>query len=294
MVAPACNTVPIPPQGLIVAIQYWAGDEVRALRLARLLADIEPVFRDDVTIALCRRFDMGAESALLWETWNHCARKFRVAKFLANREGTGHPRGCNELWSSCMEHFSAKWRAGNLWAHSIFTCEPDGVPLRADWIGRLKQAHRRTLDAGRRITGPLMQEYPHINGSIIAHLSLWFDRPSLHRTPSDQSWDMFHEHVIRSEALPSPWIKNVYGESRWSADSLFNVSRETAWLCSQKDDTAIGWAERYLVATTARAARDATCACPDPYHCKVDACPCSCSSCRGPIARATLAAEKAR
>ena len=40
-----------------LALQYHAGDESSALRLARLLADIEPKKRTDVTLALVRRHD---------------------------------------------------------------------------------------------------------------------------------------------------------------------------------------------------------------------------------------------
>lgn len=246
---PVENLVSLPPDGLIIAIQYWAGDEERAMRLARLIADIEPKRRDDVAIAFCRRFDMEVESALLWQTWLHVAKKFPVLKLRSRREGVGHPEGCNELWSGVMDQLSTQWRAGNLWAHSVFTCEADGVPLRSDWVDKLAYIHRRTLEAGKRITGPIMQQYPHLNGSLVSHFSLWFDRPSLHRTPADQSWDMFHSHVILCEGRGDPWIKNVYGGSKWSPESLRNMARETAWLCSQKDDSALEWAERELVAS---------------------------------------------
>jgi len=86
----------------------------------------------DVTIAFVRRFDMETESALLWETRMHVGFKFGTMAIRARREGVGHPYGCNQLWSSTMEQLSGAWRSGNLWAHSVFTAEADGCPLRVE------------------------------------------------------------------------------------------------------------------------------------------------------------------
>jgi len=276
------NLVPIPPQGLVLALQFWDGDQARALRLARLLADIEPRRRSDVFVAFCRRFDMPEESAESYQTRLKVGLKFGTMALRSEREGVGHPAGPNALWSGTFDALAGAWRAGKLDAHSVFFLEADGCPLRADWLDRLLESHRRTRDAGRSVTGPLMQHNEvHLNGSLIAHLSLWFDRPSLQQTPKDQGWDMFHSHVLMAEGRAEPWIKNVYGACNWSAESLFGMSHETAWLASQKDDSALEWAERSLVVETARIrkARGRGCFCPDPLRCAVDACPCKCSGC---------------
>jgi len=45
------NLVPFRERGLAIALQYWEGDAGRAFRLAELLANIEPRFRNDVTTA---------------------------------------------------------------------------------------------------------------------------------------------------------------------------------------------------------------------------------------------------
>lgn len=241
------NLVALPPSGIILALQFWPGDEARALRLAQLIADIEPRRRDDVTFAFCRRFDMPEESAEAWKTRLHVGHKFGTIAIRSEREGVGHPDGCNELWAGTMDKLAALWRAGHLPRHSVFTLEADGVPLRADWIDRLISAHERTLSLGKRVTGAYMDSYPHINGSLIAHLSLWFDRPSLHVTPTGQAWDLFHAAVLRSEAEPTTWMWNIYGACAWSPHSLETMSKGAAWLSSQKDDSALAWAERTLV-----------------------------------------------
>jgi len=237
------NFVAWPPEGLIVAIQYWEGDEEPAMRLARCLADIEPARREDVTLALCRRFDC-RPTALAYETYMHCGAKFRMMALQSRREGVGHPHGCNELWAGVMDQLSSAWSTGNLPHHSVFLVEPDGAPVRADWLNQIIAEHQRTLLAGRRITGPLTQHpLNHINGTLVAHFSLWQDRPSLHRTPSNQAWDAFHATVLMSEARPSPAIKNVYNGGGWSARALEAMARETSWITGTKDESAIQWAE---------------------------------------------------
>ena len=69
------NLVPWRPPGLVVAIQMWAGDYDRALRLARLLADVETDYRSDMVVVLSRRHDLDASPAEL-ETVMHCNQKF--------------------------------------------------------------------------------------------------------------------------------------------------------------------------------------------------------------------------
>jgi hypothetical protein len=148
-----------------------------------------------------------------------------------------------------MDVLSESWAAGTLCAQSVFTIEADGVPLRRDWLNRIIGAHRETLRCGKRITGALMEEgIRHINGSLLAHLSLWADRQSLRRCPPGHAWDLFHAEVLMAEARPTGWIKNLYGHGKWSADALRLLVRETAWLSSQKHDSALEWAERTLVA----------------------------------------------
>lgn len=247
------NLVYAPPAGLVIALQYWAGDEAKALRLSRLLADLEPRRREDVVLCFFRRFDL-PEDAALWDTRLHCGFKFGTMTARALREAVGHPDGCNAMWASGMEQFAEHWRAGELHAHSVFFMEADGVPLRADWLDKLLAEHERALEDGKRVTGALTNRGArHINGSLIAHLSLWHDRPSLHETPRGQAWDMFHAQVLTSEARPTPWMKNVYAAGRWSDESLVGMAKETAWLASSKDDSALAWAERTLVAGVAPA-----------------------------------------
>jgi hypothetical protein len=243
------NLVPYPPDGLVVALQYWAGDEAPAMRLARLLAAIEPRYRSDVTLAFCRRFDCEV-TALAEETFWACARSFRVMNLLSHVEAKGHPDGCNGLMQGTAMGLSGLRQLGKLEAGSVFLIEADGVPACHDWIDRLQLEHQQALLSGRRVTGAYTEgpvpRLPHINGSLVAHLSLFQDRPSLLSTPLGHAWDLFHAPVLLGEALRTPLIKNVYGSRGWTPGVLAAMANETAWLANVKDDSAIAWAESEL------------------------------------------------
>lgn len=248
------NEVSCPPSGLIIALGYYAGDEAAAMRLARLLADIEPRRRSDVTLALCRRFDVEL-SPLAWQTQLHCGHKFGTMALRSEREAVGHPDGCNGLWAGIMDKLAESWATGRLNAHSVLFLEADGCPLRRDWIDRLIAEHTRTLAAGKRVTGHLMEvtDYPHLNGTMALHLSMWADHPSLHFTPPGGAWDMHHAAVLAAAARPTRLISNFYGSRDWTPGALAAVAKETAWLASVKDDSALRWAEQNLVAGSAPA-----------------------------------------
>jgi hypothetical protein len=241
------NYVEVPPDKLVIAIQFWAGDCERAMRVARLIADIEPTRRDDVIFAFCRRFDQPITPDV-WQTSLKVGMKFPIIHLQSAREAVGHPDGSFGLWAGTMDKLSEGWASGDLRAHSVLMLEADGVPLRRDWIDVVLAEHRRTLEAGKRVTGPLMaRPMEHINGSLAMAFSCWVDHPSLHRCPPRQAFDLFHASVLMAEARPTHAIRNSYGAGNWSPESLAVTAKEVAWLCSQKDDSAIEWAERTLV-----------------------------------------------
>jgi len=251
----ASYTVPVGATGIIVAVQYWAGDEACALRLARLLADIETKPREDVTIMLARRFDTPLSDDAR-RTAEHLQRRFSTMACRSEREGVGHPAGCNALMGGVMDHLGRMWTAGNLLRSSVFLVEADGCPLRRDWLDTLTAEHTRTLEAGLAVTGAYMAFLPHINGTMLIHVPWWIDHPSLHSTPPDQGWDIYHRETFLRSAYRTKLILNIHGSAGWRSGQLSPLGKEHAWLTSVKDPSVIDWAERSLVPSEAQEMRE--------------------------------------
>lgn len=237
---------PLPPSGLVVAVQYYSGDVAEAMRLVRLLADIEPVPRADATLALVRRFDMPELSIAEMAAANHARRKFPVLAFRSKREGVGHPDGCNALAAGAMDHLSTMWRAGTLHRRAVFLVEADGCPLRRDWLDCVTEAHRWTVAEGKAVTGTAMSDVGHINGSMVIQLPWYLDHPSVHETPAGHAFDLFHADTYLAAARRTSRIANHHGALAWSPSALWAMSREVAWLASTKDGSAKDYAERMI------------------------------------------------
>ena len=234
---------------LAIVIQFWEEDEADALALARLLADIETGYREDVLLVFARRFDLPA-SRELWETRMYCGQKFGTRSIQSNQQATGHPDGCFGLWAGAMEILYDQYTRGILQHPSVFTVESDGCPTRKDWIEELKRAHNKTIAAGKRVTGSVWPEpLEHVNGSLCMHLSCWGDHPSLSRCPHGQAWDVFHARTLLAETNPSNAIVNLYGVEEVSAGVLGTIGLTSCWISSCKDGSAQKWARNALAST---------------------------------------------
>ena len=90
---------------IMIAIQFYSGDQEEGLRLAVLLADMEPEFRNDVALVFARRFDVPGpgENPDLMDAAIYCAQKFPVMHVRSKREQVGHPDGCYGLWAGTCE-----------------------------------------------------------------------------------------------------------------------------------------------------------------------------------------------
>jgi hypothetical protein len=234
------------PLPLSLVLQFWEKDKDDALRLAELLADVEPEPRDDVLFVFAAQQGTKLEA----EDEKRMIRvgtKFRYTKMVAAIDPKKtYPGVCYDPWASalsqlCTYHYQGKRECG-----SAFFFEADGAPMTKDWIDRLKAAHAETRLHGKRVTGPRMREHDHINGTMILDTSIWLDRPSLHLCPAEEAWDIWHGPVLIAESHPSNIIRNDYGLS-YTRDSFAQLGRESAWCTSCKDGTARHWARQLLV-----------------------------------------------
>jgi hypothetical protein len=236
------------PMPLAIAIQFWKGDQSRAVRLARFLADLEPHRRSDVLLVFARRFDVPMSRELVAAEM-YCGRKFTVSHAQSKRKETGHPDGCFGLWAGTADEMYVHYLAG--WpCHSVFFVEAEGVPMRWDWIDEIKRCHAENLAAGKRVTGARMEAglnySAHINGSMVMHLSCWADHTSLHECRRGQAWDVFHSQVLLQEAGHRRGVLNLYGAHKVTMSVFKTLGRDHAWLASMKDGSAWKCAQSLL------------------------------------------------
>jgi len=230
---------------MIIALQYWSGDESQALALARLLTDLERGPRRDAELVLARRADC-ALSSEAQETAERCAKIFHTRLLRSTRPETGHPDGCHGLWAGTADALyqlllagTTPWTAGR----SAFFIEADGAPVRRDWLDRLVEAHDRSISQGRRVTGAMMDwPYPHVNGNLVMDLTLLRDCPSLLACPPGVAWDLHHGVTLLREARDGHAILNVCGSHHWTPEVLRCVGTQTAWLHGCKDDSVLEYA----------------------------------------------------
>lgn len=236
---------------MIIALQYWAGDQEQALALARLIADIEPRRREDAILVLARRGDC-IESDEARRTQAYCSDKLSTMLLQSQRPEVGHPAGCFGLWAGMMQRLALLHGRGlTPWRHSaVMCCEADGGPINKDWIGMVIKAHERSLVQGKRITGPVMDTpIPHTNGNNVMELGVIEDYPGLMTCPPEAAWDLHHAKVLIRETRACNVILNAYNTRDWTRGCLTPMARETAWVHGCKDDSVYQyarWANKHI------------------------------------------------
>src|SRR5689334_11271215 len=107
----------------IIAVQYWQGDRAKAMRLARLIADIEPERRDDIDFVFIARADCDHDAKGV----EYASRKFNIRKLKCTARATGHPWGCWVLWFTLLDWF---YNSGAFKQYEwIFPFEADCIPI---------------------------------------------------------------------------------------------------------------------------------------------------------------------
>lgn len=230
---------------MVIALQFWQGDRARAFEVAKLCADIEPRLRDDILFAFCARYDHPLDLETR-DVMDYVGRSFPCAFIRSKREAVGHPDGSFGLWAGIAEECYRRWLKKWAMCENVFFCEPDGVPLRWDWIDALKDAHMKNLACGKRITGARMDirhRDPHVNGTFAMHVSAWADHPSWHQCPSGEGWDCCFGQTMLQELGPVGGVFNLYGAHDVSLSVFKTLGYQYAWLASVKDDSALNCAK---------------------------------------------------
>lgn len=216
-------TVKVAPKFLL-ALQYWEGDKAPAMKLARLIADLEPGKSETADFLFSARFDCQHDEA----TIAYVSRKFNVHKWVSKRRGVGWPGGCNDLWLGTYEWIYRMQEAGKIPQYrGVFTFEGDGVPTRPGWIETLSSlwdSAYATKHGQISVMGDLLPTGPihppeHINGNLVATCDVPLMRKIIRvidGTNAAIGWDYVH----------APFFKQLGWQGTNAIRSLYNTTAE--------------------------------------------------------------------
>lgn len=147
---------------LLLALQFWERDKPTAMKVARLIADLEPEHSEKADFLFMARFDCAHDQ----DTVKYVSRKFNVHTAIGRRRGTGWPQGCNDAWFSLIDFTYEQVAAKKFEAYkAILTFEADSCPIIPNWITKLHEAWDK---AKVNMLGVLCPHpVPHINGNLL-------------------------------------------------------------------------------------------------------------------------------
>lgn len=155
-----------PTNKILLVLPFWEHDKPQAMKLARLLADLEPGHSSQADLLFVSRFDCTHDTSTVREV----SRKFNVYTHTSKRRGTGWPMGCNSLFFGSLEWVYHKIAAGQVPHYkSILMLAADGAPLQKDWLVPFRSASAFQKDVF--VSGALIYDsvngHDHINGDCM-------------------------------------------------------------------------------------------------------------------------------
>ncbi len=130
---------------LVIALQYHEADQPQAMRLAKMIADIEPVYRDDVEFVFVHRFDCNPPDR------DHPSvvairSRFPFHAYRTHTRWIGWPAGPNAMAMDFLRYIGVI--AKDLWPRcGVLLIEPDCVPLSRHWLDTLIAVWRKLSSA---------------------------------------------------------------------------------------------------------------------------------------------------
>lgn len=229
---------------ILLALQFWENDRPLAMKLARLIADLEIRHSEDADFLFVSRFD--CKHDLVAE--KYVGRKFNTWSATSRRRATGWPHGPNELWFGTMDWIYTMQLAKKLPRYdAVFTFEADGCPMVPNWIRDLKNSWDEATQGGTPVYvygAYLIYPAPHINGNALfsadpAFLH-WLTRKVGGCAPHG-GWD----YVLAPQFKKWGWKNCPQIHSYWRTPTVSEqsfvdvVNQGVVYLHGVKDDSAI-------------------------------------------------------
>jgi hypothetical protein len=240
---------------MILALRFSSEGQAQTMKLARLLADLEPKPRQDVLLAFTHKTMEVLDLRLFDDVFSHCSQKFQVTRAAVGTDPRGWPWGPNDMWIRTVDYFATEFKKG-LRHDSIFVIDGnDGVPLYPRWIDLVKDEHARTLTLGRRVTGAasrLGTRGEHVNANMVVEFSFWHNHPELAVSVPEEgrcsrAHDVYHGKIFLKEASTSSLICNEWRSRGITREIMDERAARSAWLHGYKDENLCDVARQRLV-----------------------------------------------
>jgi hypothetical protein len=222
------------PSKILIACQSWEGDNAQAMRLARLIADLEPRHSDRADFFFCYRFDCKPDKA----TEDYVSSKFNVFSWVnRHRRGEGWPGGCNDLWFGTMDRIYDLCQAGQMPEYkAVLTCEADSSPLVPHWINSLHSEWDKMSQKEAKLVGHLLQYPPqpqcrlHCNGNALFSGDLTYLHHLARKIggcPPSAGWDFYLAPQLQALGwADSPAIRSYWNAQTAQVPFLERVTNE--------------------------------------------------------------------
>lgn len=238
----------------MIVLLFWEGDKKQAMKLARLLADLEDTHSDKADFVFVSRFDCKQDQ----DTIKYVSRKFNVYSYTSKGRGVGWPAGCNSIFFSLLEWAYFKMEAGQIPHYrGLLNLASDGGPLRKDWINYFHEASQRehVFVSGALLKDPdPARDHDHINGDCCLLSTEFRFLKWLVKTSRSSSliagWDWYLANPFKGWGWKNlPGVKSVWRKPEpFSLKDWEHEIREgTVWYHGVKDGSLIDLARKKLL-----------------------------------------------
>lgn len=204
---------------ILIVLQSSAVDQIHAMDLARLIADMEPEKSKEADFMFANSFNSWPSK----EAVNYVARKFQqVHTFSSDRTDTGWPAGPNCVFHAAMDRvYMGVKREGWPYDAALFI-EPDCCPMRKGWVGEI---YAEFKTKGKMVGGFWYtdKDHPtaHINGAAVFNPMIRAKHRDFFWSDNRVGWDCFHAPMLLQEGYASPLFWVDYKRATIDEHSLF-------------------------------------------------------------------------
>lgn len=247
----------IPSNKILITLLFWDGDRNQAMKLARLLADLEPAHSNRADFLFVSRFDCAHDL----KTIEYVSRKFNVFNHTSKRREVGWPLGCNGLFFGSMEYIYYRMTVGKLPNYkAVLILGADSAPLKRGGIEYLHQmwddasAKKKIFAAGAMLPDvDPVRNNTHINGDCMLlsgriNFLKWLVY-EVRDISVPAGWDWLLAKSFEKwgwanfPGVKSIWRKENFTEADWDHES----NEGTVWFHGTKDHSLLELARKKLL-----------------------------------------------